>query len=160
MRPGVFFMPREDRPALPYLLKLTVIQSGIGPPLGQQGLVVPLLDDVALFHKQNGVRVPDGGQAVGNDEAGAPPHEPLHGLADLHLGAGVYAGGGLVQDQDGRVAQEHPGDGEQLPLAGGQVAGLVVQHRVIAVGHGADEVVHLAALAAATISSRVALGRP
>ena len=35
-----------------------------------------------------------------------------------------------------------PGNGQQLALAGGEVGGFVVQHRVIALGHGADEVVH------------------
>ena len=42
----------------------------------------------------------------------------------------------------GGIAEEYAGNGQQLALASGEVVGLVVQHRVIALGHGADEVVH------------------
>ena len=104
--------------------------------------MIPLLDDVAVGHKQDVVRIPNGGKAVGDDKAGSAVHELFHGLADLHLRTGIHAGGGLVQDQDGGIAEEHPGNGQQLALAGGEVGGFVVQHRVIALGHGADEVVH------------------
>ena len=34
--------------------------------------MVPLLDDVAVLHDQDQVRVTDGGQTMGDDEAGAP----------------------------------------------------------------------------------------
>ena len=50
-----------------------------------------------------------------------------HGLLDQHLGAGVDRAGGLVEDEDGRVGQEGPGDGQQLLLAGADVAALVVE---------------------------------
>ncbi len=47
----------------------------------QQFPVAALFDDVAVFHVQNGVGIPDGGQPVGNHEAGPPAHQLFHGLA-------------------------------------------------------------------------------
>ena len=64
-----------------------------------------------------------------------------HRLLDQHLGAGVDRAGRLVEDQDRRVGEERPGDGEQLLLAGADVAALVVDHRVVAVGQRVHEAV-------------------
>ena len=125
------------------LFKLAVIKGGVSAFFCQQLLMAALLDDIAVLHKQDDVRVPDGGEAVGDHKAGPPLHQLFHGLANLHFGAGIHAGSGLVQDNDGRVAEEHPGDGEKLALSGGKVCRLVVQHSVIALRHGADKVVHL-----------------
>ena len=64
------------------------------------------------------VGVADGRQPVGDHEAGALRPQRGHGLLDQHLGAGVDRAGGLVEDEDRRVGEEGPGDGEQLLLAG------------------------------------------
>ena len=81
-----------------------------------------------------------------DDEARAAGHEGLHGVDDGLLGAGVHARGGLVEDEDGRVAQHRAGDGEQLALAGAHGLGVVGEARVVAVGQRADEVVHVGRL--------------
>ena len=70
------------------MVKLTVIQFGVEPALLQQALVISLLHDVAVPHDQNGIRVPDGGQPVGHDEAGAALHHLLEGLLDADFRAG------------------------------------------------------------------------
>ena len=48
-----------------------------------------LFDDIAVLHKQDDVRIPDGGEPVGNNETGPSVHQLFHGLADLHFGAGI-----------------------------------------------------------------------
>ena len=72
--------------------------------------------------------------------------EARHRLLDEHLGAGVDVARGLVQDQDGRVGEEGTGDGQELPLAGGDVGCILVQDGVVAVGKGAHEVVRVSGL--------------
>ena len=47
---------------------------------------------------------------------GAALHQPVHGVLDQHLGAGVEAGGGLVEHQHGRVGQRGPGQRHELLL--------------------------------------------
>ncbi len=103
--------------------------------------MAPLLDDGPVVHHQDGVRPADGGEAVGDDEAGAILHQLGHGLLDEHLGAGVDRTGGLVEDEDLRVGQEGPRDGEQLLLPLGDVGGVVVHDGLVAVGQGVDEMV-------------------
>ena len=73
-------------------------------------------------------------------------HQVVHGLLDQHLGAGIDRAGGFIQDQDLRVGQDGPGDGQQLHLALRDVGGLLVQHHVVAVRQGVDEVVHVGGL--------------
>ena len=49
------------------------------------------------------VRVADGGQAVGDGDGGAVLGQLLQALLDVALALVVQGGGGLIQDQDGRV---------------------------------------------------------
>ena len=83
----------------------------------------------------------DGGQAVGDHQGGAVLHEHLQGLLDRPLTFGVQGAGGLVQDQDGRILEQGPGDGQALALAAGQGGAGLRQGGVVALGQGADEVV-------------------
>lgn len=48
------------RPTPIDLLELAVIQRGIGALFRQELLVVALLDNIALLHEQDGVRIADG----------------------------------------------------------------------------------------------------
>ena len=73
-----------------------------------------------VIHDHDHVRVPDGREPVGNDQAGAVLHELHHRVLDLLLRAGINAGGRLVQDQDLRIGKERPADGQKLPLALGK----------------------------------------
>ena len=57
------------------------------------------------------------------------------------LGLGVEVGGGLVEHDDGRVLEQHPGDGEALLLAAGQPVAPLADERVVAVGQRRDDVV-------------------
>ena len=67
---------------------------------------------------------------MGDDEGGAA----LHGLIqrDLHqpLVLGVQRAGRLVQQQDRRVADQGPGDGQTLALAARQALAALAQRRV------------------------------
>ena len=121
--------------------ELAVIERGIPALTGQQLLVTAHLLDVAVLHIQDHVRVPDGGQPVGDDKAGAPLHQLRHGLLDQDLRVDVHIAGGLVQDQDLGVGGDGPCDGDELALPLGDVLRPLAQHHVIAAGKGFDEAV-------------------
>ena len=61
----------------------------------------------------------------------------------MHLGFGVAVEGacGLIEDQDLRLAQDGPGQGEALPLASAEAVAVLPDQGVVAGGQGADEVV-------------------
>ena len=70
----------------------------------------------------------------------------IHGFLDQYLGMGIHRTGGFIQYQDGRVSQDGTCDGQQLHLALGNVGGLFVEHEIVSVRQGADEMVRMGGL--------------
>src|SRR3990172_1157530 len=89
-------------------LELADVQMVVEAVAVEQLLMRSALDDLPLPDHQHLVGVADRAQAVGDDEAGPPLHQPQQRLLDSGLGAGVHAAGGLVQDQDARIGQDRP----------------------------------------------------
>ena len=58
------------------LSELAVVRRGVRAALGEQFSVRALLDDVALFHEQDAVRVADGRKPVRDDKARSAAHTP------------------------------------------------------------------------------------
>ena len=75
------------------------------------------LYDMAFVHDDDLVGIEDGGKTVGYNQAGASFHEPGHSVLDILLGTGVDAGCRLVQNQDVRIGEKGPADGQELLLA-------------------------------------------
>ena len=64
-----------------------------------QFLMISTLHYISVANDQDAVSVSDRGQAMGNYEAGLIFHQSPHSSLDLVLGAGVYVGSCLIQDQ-------------------------------------------------------------
>ena len=79
--------------------------------LFQQIFVRAALDNLPLIDHQDGIRLPDGAQTMGDHKTGASLHQAQHGFLDVFLGAGIYAAGGLIQDQDAGICQDGASDG-------------------------------------------------
>jgi len=75
------------------------------------------LDDAMIIDHQDLVGVADGAQPVGDDQAGAVCHKRTQALLDKQLGARIHRAGGLVQDEDARVLEDGPSDGQKLAVA-------------------------------------------
>ena len=88
--------------------------------------------DPALVQHQDLVGVAHGADALGDDKAGAPFHQPVERLLDLVLGDGVDAAGRVVQDQDARVEQQGAGDGDALLLPAAERRAALADRRVVA----------------------------
>ena len=68
---------------------------------------------------QDLIRPVDGGEPVGDGDGGAVFGEFVQALLDPAFAFVVQGAGRFIQDQDGRVLQEHAGDGNTLLLAAG-----------------------------------------
>ena len=90
--------------------------------------------DPAVVDQDDPVGELDRAQAVGDQEGGAAPGELLDRLADQGLVLDVDGAGGLVEDQDGRVAEHGPGQGDPLPLAAGEAVAALADDGVVALG--------------------------
>ena len=75
------------------------------------------LDDAAGVEDDDEVGLPDGREPVRDDERRAPAQRLGEGRLDCGLGVRVEVRGGLVEDDELRGLEEHPGDRETLPLA-------------------------------------------
>ena len=93
---------------------LGAVEAGVLPVQGHELLVGALLLDAAVVDDDDEAGGADGGQPVGDDQGGAAPGQLVKGGLDALLGDGVQGGGGLVQDEDGRIFQENAGDGHPL----------------------------------------------
>ena len=76
--------------------------------------------DFAGFENDDQVGVADGGEAVRDDQDGFADDEALEGGLDEGLAVAVEGAGGLVEDEDGGVAEEGAGEGEALFLSAGE----------------------------------------
>src|SRR5271155_192104 len=98
------------------LLGVEIVVAATG---GVERGVRSALNDAPCFDDQNLVRAAYRGQAVGDDESGAPTHQVAQALLDERFGFGVEARSGLVENQDARVGQDGARDGDALALASG-----------------------------------------
>ena len=57
---------------------------------------------------------------MGDHQGGPLVHQPVERLLDGQLALGVERAGRLVEQQDGRVAEQRAGDGDALALAARQ----------------------------------------
>ena len=105
-----------------------------------------LLHDISLIHNKDEVRITDGRQTVGNDEAGPSFHQAIHCFLNHNLSSGIHGAGGFIQNKDLRIRQNRPRYGKQLLLPLGYITGLLVEHHLVSVGKGGDEVVHMGGL--------------
>ena len=78
---------------------------------------------------------------MGDEDDGAIGHLGFDDGADMVRAGRVEMGGGLVEQQDRRRAQERPGQGDFLPLPGGQAACPLGQDGVVAAIQPPDEVI-------------------
>ena len=78
--------------------------------------MLPLLDDAAILHNKDDIRLADGGKPVGDDEARAPLHHARKGLLNFQFRARVDGGGCLIKNQHRRQAEHHARNAEKLLL--------------------------------------------
>ena len=67
-------------------------------------------------------------------------NQRINRLLDQAFGNGIQRGGGLVEDQQRRVLQQHPGDGNPLLLSAGKLQSPVAHHRIQPLRLTGDEI--------------------
>lgn len=100
-----------------------------------------MLGNASLVHHKDLVGVAHGLQPVGNHDDGLLPGQGVNGVHQILLVFRVHVGGGLVQDDDGRILHDGTGDGDSLLLAPGQAGAPFPDDRVVSIRQLADEVV-------------------
>src|SRR5689334_12950889 len=69
------------------------------------------------------------------------PHQPVKRFKYQFFRSGIQARTRLIQQQDGSIANDRPGDGHPLPLAAREGNAALPYYRVVAVGKFMNELV-------------------
>ena len=109
--------------------------------LFQQLFVGAALYDLAVVHDQNEVTIPDGGEAVGDDQHRAVCKLVVDHIKDGILCAKVQTAGGFVQNIEVRILQEGAGQCKALLLTAREAVAGFFQIGVVLQRQLADELV-------------------
>lgn len=115
-------------------------QLGEFSVLGEELVVSAGFDDLPLFEDVDAVGILNGGEAVGDDDAGAILHQGVEGLLNEEFGLVVDGGGGFIEEEDGRVLEEGAGDGEALFFSAGEFDAAFADIGVELLGKITDEI--------------------
>src|SRR5205823_12640911 len=97
-----------------------------------QVFVGATLHNQALLQDENLVDITQGAEAVRDHDHRAIHDQLVQRVHDLGIGRNVEGGSGLVEDQDGGVAQESAGNGNTLPLTAGEILALLSYGGIVA----------------------------
>ncbi len=99
--------------------------------------------DAALVHDGDPVGEVQRRAPVGDEQRGAALHDAPQGGVDPLFHPGVDRARGIVEDQDARVRQDGPGEGDPLPLASRQAQPSLADDGVVTLRQLFDERVRL-----------------
>ena len=112
------------------MLKLQPRQAGIEAIACKQRRMIALLDDASVIHHDDTIGRAHRRQPMGDDDGCAPLHQCRQCVLHQPFGSGVQRRGRLVQQQDGRIAQQGARNGDPLALATGQARTAFAQETV------------------------------
>ena len=95
--------------------------------------------DPPTLEKADAVGVHHGSQPMGDDDVGTPLHQRFQSQLYPVFCLAIQAGGGFIQNQNVRIAQEHAGDRDPLPLSSREIPALLAQKGIQAPRHLFDE---------------------
>lgn len=121
-----------------FLEGLFLMEIGVIATAGDELFVRAQFDDAAVVENEDDVSVADGGDAVGDEKGGAAAHDGGEVGEDFLFGDGIDAREGIVEDEDGGVAEDGAGDGGALFLAAGEGDAALADFGLEACGKGSD----------------------
>ena len=114
--------------------------------------------DMPLFKHDDLVAVADRGQPVGDHDTGDAA--VLDSFHQFIFGFGVQSAGRLVQNDNGRILRQNPGNLQALPLSAGQVPAVFDQPALVSSGPLQDIVMNLRVAGGNTLHGIVFAGLP
>src|SRR5580700_758678 len=97
--------------------ELQPVQLRVQAAEREQLLMGAAFDDPARIQHDDAVGLLYGGKPVRDDEGGAVAHQLRERRLDVPLGLRVERRRRLIEDQDRRILEQRPGDGDALALA-------------------------------------------
>src|ERR671924_1240745 len=118
---------------------LESVKMSILAVAGQEFCVRAFLDDASTVDHDKAIGQAHGAKAVGDDERGASSRGALKRVHNGALGNGIQTAGGLVENQNRRVAQHRASDSNSLFLPAGQSGSPLSHAGIVSRGKRANE---------------------
>lgn len=128
------------------MILLGPVELRVDSSLGYELHVVTLLHYLSVLDDADHIRILDGGQAMGNDNASASRAGGVESLLDQLFALQVQGRGGLVQQQDLGIPHQSPGNGNPLLLSPRELSAPGSHPGIIAIGQADDEAVGVGTL--------------
>ena len=138
---------RGPLPGDRYTAHQGLVELGVEAAGRDQLVVAAPLDDPAVVDHHDEVGLTHRRQAVGDHDRRPAFERLVEGRLHLCLVLAVEVAGGLVEDDDARVLEQHAGDGDPLLLAAREPVAALAHDGVVALGERGDHVVDLGAAA-------------
>src|ERR1017187_10461576 len=103
-------------------------------------------DNASTVQYHNQISPLDGREPVGDADRGAASHQFFECHLNDALGFGIQGAGGLVQNEDGGVLENRPGNGDALLLAAGEIDAFFPDVEGVAARLLHDEIVRVSVL--------------
>src|SRR5437867_130212 len=140
--------PRKARQDIPRCT-LQLTEAPVPAAQRDQLLVGPALNESALFEDEDQIGLGGRLKVVGDEQAGFPGHEAPERFPDPGLAFDIEARRRLVQDQDRRVADDGPCQGDPLFLPAREGTATLGDHGGVAVFELDDEIMGVGRLGGA-----------
>ena len=92
----------------------------------------PLFNDLSVSHDEDAIRLPDGGEPVRNNKAGAALHHSGKRALHINFRACIDAARRFIQNQHRRIGEHYARDTQQLALPLGEIAAILCKHSIVA----------------------------
>ena len=100
-----------------------------------------LFGNTPLVQHQNPVGIDNTRKPMRKDQRGASSHQPIERVLDDRFVLGIHCRERFIQNQDRRVSQDRPGDGNALALPAGKPDAPLADYGVISLGQQRDKLV-------------------
>src|SRR2546426_11958799 len=101
------------------------------------------LDDSSVFQNKDDIRLADGCEAMSDHNTGPALHQPVEGIENDGFGYSIESGRGLVENENGSIADDCASDHDALALAPGNGDTAGADHRVVSIRQVLYEISHI-----------------
>src|SRR5436190_6719017 len=123
--------------------ELQIVQPAIHAVRREQVAVRAALHNPPLGQDDDEIGVLYGGEPVRDDEHRAVRHQAVDRFLHQALGLGVERAGRFVENEDGRIAEQRPGDRDALALPAAESGPALAEQRLVSFGQPHDEFIRV-----------------
>ena len=130
-------------------MELQFVELRVQAARPKQIVVPATFDDPPFIDHEDHIGALNCGQPMGDHNSGLAFDQPVQSIENQFFRRRIQPRARLIQNQDRRIANNGPGDGDPLALASGERHAPLADNRVVPFRHLLDELVGIGQLGSA-----------